>query len=63
MAKEKLAHRKELEITTGYRSITGEAIKILPTTYALIDSIAAVRSKTELEYDKKEILKLVLLIL
>lgn len=57
LAKEKLAHRKELEITTGYRSITGEAIKILPTTYALIDSIAAVRSKTELEYDKEGNLK------
>src|SRR5574344_1687668 len=52
LAKEKLAHRKELEITTDIRSIGGEPVKILPTTYALIDSIASVRSKTELEFDK-----------
>ena len=53
LAKNKIAHRKELEINTGMRSITGDTIKVLPTTYALIDSIAAVRSKTDLEFDKE----------
>lgn len=53
LAKNKLAHKKELMVDTGVRSITGESIKVLPTTYALIDSIAAVRSKTELEFDKE----------
>ena len=52
LAREKLAHKKELEIDTGVRSIGGESIKILPTTYALIDSIAAVRSKTDMAFDK-----------
>jgi hypothetical protein len=51
-AKQKLEHRKELEVDTGIRNILGSTIKCLPTTYVLIDSIAAVRSKTELEYDK-----------
>lgn len=53
LARNKIAHRKELEINTGMRSITGDTIKVLPTTYALIDSIAAVRSKTDLEFDKE----------
>lgn len=53
LAKEKIKHKKELEIDTGYKSIDGGTIKILPTTYVLIDSIAAIRSKTELEYDKE----------
>ena len=53
LAKNKIAHRKELEVNTGIRSITGETIRVLPTTYALIDSIAAVRSKTDLEFDKE----------
>ena len=52
-AKQKLAHRKELEVDTGVRNILGENIRVLPTTYVLIDSIASVRSKTELEYDKE----------
>lgn len=52
-AKVKLEHRKELEVDTGVRNILGETVKCLPTTYVLIDSIAAVRTKTELEYDKE----------
>lgn len=53
LAKNKVAHRKELEVNTGIRSITGEAIKVLPTTYAIIDSIASVRTSTKLEFDKE----------
>ena len=52
-AKQKLEHAKELEVDTGIRNILGQSIKCLPTTYVLIDSIAAIRSKTELEYDKE----------
>lgn len=54
LARNKIAHRKELEINTGIKNtVTGEIIHVLPTTYALIDSIAAVRSKTDLEFDKE----------
>lgn len=52
-AKAKIEHRKELEVDTGVRNILGESIKVLPTTYVLIDSIAAIRSKTNLEFDKE----------
>ena len=51
-AKAKLDNRKQLEIDTGIRNILGESVKCLPTTYVLIDSIAAIRSKTDLEFDK-----------
>lgn len=51
-ARLKLEHKKELEIDTGVKNILGDSIKTLPTTYVLIDSIASVRKKTELEFDK-----------
>ena len=51
-ARFKLEHKKEIEINTGVKNILGLPIKTLPTTYVLIDSIAAVRKKTELEFDK-----------
>lgn len=51
-ARTKLEHKKELEVDTGIRNILGQSIKCLPTTYVLIDSIAAIRKKTELEFDK-----------
>lgn len=51
-AKMKLDNKKDLEIDTGIRNVLGETVKCLPTTYVLIDSIAAVRGKTVLEYDK-----------
>ena len=51
-AKMKIENRKQIEVDTGIRNILGDTIKVLPTTYVLIDSIAAVRTKTELEYDK-----------
>ena len=51
-ARTKLEHKKELEVDTGIRNIIGQTIKCLPTTYVLIDSIAAIRKKTELEFDK-----------
>ena len=51
-ARFKLEHKKEIEINTGTKNILGMPIKTLPTTYVLIDSIAAVRKKTELEFDK-----------
>lgn len=51
-AKNKLDHKKELEVDTGIRNILGMPIRCLPTTYVLIDSIAAIRKKTELEFDK-----------
>lgn len=52
LAKVKLQHQKDLEIDTGVVSIDGGTVKTLPTTYVLVDSIAAVRTKTELEFDK-----------
>lgn len=52
-AEMKIKNRKDLEVDTGVRNILGESIKVLPTTYVLIDSIAAVRSKTDLEFDKE----------
>ena len=51
-AKMKIENHKQIEVDTGIRNILGDTIKVLPTTYVLIDSIAAVRTKTELEYDK-----------
>lgn len=53
VAKQKLEYRKQLEVDTGITSLDGGTIKILPTTYVLIDSIAAVRTKTELVFDKE----------
>ena len=53
LAKVKLQHKKDLEIDTGVVSIDGGTVKTLPTTYVLVDSIAAVRSKTESEFDKE----------
>ena len=52
LAKQKLAMQKELEVDTGIYSLDGGTIKVLPTTYVLIDSIAAMRAKTELEFTK-----------
>ena len=52
-AKMKIENRKQLEVDTGVRNILGQSIKVLPSTYVIIDSIAAVRSKTELEFDKE----------
>ena len=51
-ANEKSKHIKDLTIDTGILSVSGETVKILPTTYVLIDSIAAVRIKSEVELDK-----------
>ena len=51
-ARYKLEHKKEIEVNTGTQNILGLPIKTLPTTYVLIDSIAAVRKKTDLEFDK-----------
>lgn len=53
LAKQKAAMRKQLEIDTGISSIDGGTVKILPTTYVLIDSIAAIRSRSESEFDKE----------
>lgn len=53
LAKQKEAMRKELEIDTGIMSIDGGTIKVLPTTYVLIDSIAAIRGRSESEFDKE----------
>ena len=52
LAKHKLKYRNELEVDTGIRGIGGHTIKVLPTTYVIIDSIAAIRTKTELEFNK-----------
>lgn len=52
-AKMKIENRKHIEVDTGVRNILGDTIKVLPTTYVIIDSVAAIRSKTELEYDKE----------
>lgn len=52
LAKQKAAMRKQLEIDTGITSIDGGTVKVLPTTYVLIDSIAAIRSRSESEFDK-----------
>lgn len=53
LAKQKAAMRKQLEIDTGIATIDGGTVKILPTTYVLIDSIAAIRSRSESEFDKE----------
>lgn len=53
LAKQKAAMKKQLEIDTGIASIDGGTVKILPTTYVLIDSIAAIRSRSESEFDKE----------
>lgn len=52
LAKQKKAMRKQLEIDTGIISIDGGTVKTLPTTYVLIDSIAAIRSDSKTEFDK-----------
>lgn len=53
LAKQKESMRKQLEIDTGITSIDGGTVKVLPTTYVLIDSIAAIRSRSESEFDKE----------
>lgn len=52
-AKCKIDNRKQLEVVTPIRSLTGEPVKALPTTYVLIDSIASIRSKTDISFDKE----------
>ena len=52
LAKQKKAMRKSLEIDTGIATLDGGTIKTLPTTYVLIDSIAAIRNESKTEFDK-----------
>ena len=52
LAKNKKAFAKQLTIDTGIKSMDGGTIKVLPTTYVLIDSIAAIRNKSDIEFDK-----------
>lgn len=52
LARQKISMKKELEIDTGVYSIDGGTVKVLPTTYVLIDSIAELRSRSESEFDK-----------
>ena len=53
MARKKMELKDQLEVTTDYSDINGKPIKILPTTYVLIDSIASLRTKTDLQFDKE----------
>jgi hypothetical protein len=57
LATQKLKFKDQLMVDTGISTIDGGTIKILPTTYVLIDSIAAIRTKTEFEFDKEGNLK------
>lgn len=43
LAKQKQANRKELEVSTGIYDSIGNEMKVLPTTYVMIDSIASLR--------------------
>lgn len=58
LAKQKEEHRSELEVNTGITDLLGNEIKTLPTTYVLIDSVAALRpdknfGTDESLYDRK----------
>lgn len=51
LAKQKEEHRSELEVGTGIFDILGNEIKTMPTTYVIIDSIAALRPERNFETD------------
>lgn len=53
MARKKIELKDQLEVESDCCDINGKPIKILPTTYVLIDSIASLRSKTDLQFDKE----------